>query len=205
MTLCAHLFALTFINTKFVMPRNVPSGEPMPATPVTVALIKQDTITGASDTKPTAAEPRKRGITQKLEKEPTKPEPMAADLPPPTDPMVDGPPPIADILTPSTPYYFPTTELTEKPLASSDPTPEIALGMIANTSGLAILRLQINEQGEVDHVIVEESGFADAEQRVLIDAFAKVKFKPGYIAGTSVKSEIRIEVVVEKITPLRLQ
>lgn len=201
-TLCAHFFVLTFISTKFVMPRNVPAGESIPATPVTIALIKQDTTTGASVVKPTASAPSKPGLAQKLGKELSEPEPMAAELPPPSDLMANGPPPIADILTPSTAYYFPTAELTERPLTSSDPAPEIALGFTANTSGLAILRLQINEQGEVDHVIVDESDFADAEQRLLVDAFAKMKFKPGHIAGTTVKSEMRIEVVVERIAPI---
>ena len=103
---------------------------------------------------------------------------------------------------PEQPYYFHSGELSEKPHVAYDSTSDLNLALTSDLAKSALLRLQINEHGEVDQVIIDHSNFSEAEQRLLIASFSKMKFQPGKIADIPVKSEMRIEVMTEKTAPI---
>lgn len=107
-----------------------------------------------------------------------------------------GEAPIFPVVMPPEPYYFLVDELTENPRVEVDISPELVFFVPNGMSQLAILRLLINEQGDVDQVMVEGSALPKETQHLMIDAFSKTKFQPGKIDGISVKSELEIEVAL---------
>lgn len=93
------------------------------------------------------------------------------------------------------PHYFPTRELSLRPLVLKDIPPDIELvGVPAQT---VILRLFINEEGDIDRVVTEQSFLPEEMARDLTDAFSKLKFHPGMRDGVPVKSQMKIEVKLE--------
>ena len=109
--------------------------------------------------------------------------------------------PLFEITLPPQPYYFPTDQLTEKPQVAQDLPPELALALSGSTSSTgpraAILRLLINENGDIDQVIIEESNFSEEEKNRIIEACKKMKFKPGKLEEMSVNAEMRIELTID--------
>ena len=105
--------------------------------------------------------------------------------------MVDKP-------LPPKPYYFRDGELGEKTKGEFGLPQELIAVLAGDAAHSAKLRLHINEGGEVDQVIIDESNFSEAEQQLLIDAFQKKKFEAGKIDGQAVKTEISLEIIVEK-------
>ena len=106
------------------------------------------------------------------------------------------------ILVPPAPHYFPSSELTVKPQVSADIPQNLGDSLTSDERNAATFRLQINEQGEVDQVIVEDSNFSEKDEHLVVNAFQKMKFGPGKIDGKVVKSELKIEVRSEKNGPL---
>lgn len=105
--------------------------------------------------------------------------------------------PVFEGLIRSEPYYFGTTELTEKPHVLLDVSPILSSGLLGTFPKLAVLRLLINEYGDVDQVVIEEHDLTDPIQQLVIEAFSKAKFEPGKIDDVAVKSRLRIEVSLE--------
>ena len=99
---------------------------------------------------------------------------------------------------PARPYYFQARQLSEKTHGSLDIPAELASALAGDLPRHAKMRLQINEDGEVDQVIVDTSSFSATEQQLLIEEFQKKRFEAGKIDGQGVKSEISLEIVVEK-------
>lgn len=113
-----------------------------------------------------------------------------------------GHPSIITIATPPEPYYFQAKELTEKPSVVLDISPGLAFFLPSGLPQLAVLRLLINEHGEIDQVVMENSSLPAQAQQLVIDAFSKIKFQPGKIDGIPVKSQLRIEVTSQDAAPL---
>jgi hypothetical protein len=172
--------------------RNIPPSEPASAQPFDIHLIKPESTASVSSARP----PDKLTPPKEKQAEPER------HPPPSVEQAADSPPPIVEILMPAQPYYFPTTELTEKPQVQFDISPDLAFKLSSKTPHSAILRLQINEQGEIDQIVIDESDFPESEQQLLIDAMRKMKFAPGKIIEKSVKSELRIELITERIVPI---
>lgn len=101
------------------------------------------------------------------------------------------------IVVPPKPYYFHLSELTEQPEVLVDIDSDLGAIAQITQSQLAILNLLIDEEGEIDEVVMEDSLMSAAVQQLLKDAFLKTKFTPGKVAGLAVKSQLRIEVVLE--------
>jgi hypothetical protein len=118
----------------------------------------------------------------------------------PVEPLQDIASPSVEILAlaPPKPYYFPTRKLTEIPRGSFDIPSELASLLAGDAPRSATLRLQINENGELDQVIVDASSFSMVEQQLLIEMFQKKKFEAGKIGDQFVKSEMSIEILIEK-------
>ena len=130
----------------------------------------------------------------------------AAPLPAPesekTDSMDeagDGSAPSFGLPIPATPPYFESAELSEKPQVEEDIPPTLNQSLQTQESGYAILRLHINEQGNVDEAVIEASDLGDKDLQNIRTAFQGMKFKPGKIGQTQVKTEMRIHVSVEAI------
>lgn len=103
------------------------------------------------------------------------------------------------LLPQAAPYYFATKELTQKPIVIRDVPVDMLLHVPGVPTQAAVLRMLINEYGDVDRIIVENSLLPDSAQEIVIDAFSKIRFHPGEIRGTSVKSQIKIEVVLTDV------
>ncbi|WP_124574258.1 energy transducer TonB [Herminiimonas sp. KBW02] len=95
------------------------------------------------------------------------------------------------------PYYFQPGELTEQPAVLVDISPDLSAVFASGVSQLAVLDLLINESGDIDDVILENSSLPEPAQQLIKDAFSKTKFQPGKVAGMPVKSQLKIEVVLE--------
>lgn len=94
----------------------------------------------------------------------------------------------------SAPPFYPTNQLSKRPqpLGSADlDTPEINL-IVA--SGRMILKLWIDETGEVVDVEVESTELPEVFSRSAVAAFKHLRFTPGERGGVRVGSVMRIEV-----------
>lgn len=88
--------------------------------------------------------------------------------------------------------YFPARELTVRPRVTVDVRPDIRITGVPSQT--VILRLFINESGDIDRVVTEQSFLPEELAGQINDAFAKLKFQPGTIGDTPVKSQMKIEV-----------
>ncbi|ABR91850.1 tonB like protein [Janthinobacterium sp. Marseille] len=112
--------------------------------------------------------------------------------PQPESPKVDLP-----FLRAVRPHYFSVKELTQKPLVSRDVPADLMLIVPGVPPQAATLQILISEYGDVDKVIVEDSLLPDDAQKIVVDEFSKLKFNPGEINGTRVKSQLKIEILLE--------
>jgi hypothetical protein len=142
--------------------------------------------------------------------DPITPEP--APLLPPAEPTPppDLEPEKSDSLlgqeVPEQTGFITTDKLTEKPLVQIDINSNIAMRLATNVNRVAILRLRIDELGEIDQVFFEQGDFSGLEIELLITACKAMKFAPGKLGKTPVKSEMRIEMTIEALDlslPLR--
>ena len=65
----------------------------------------------------------------------------------------------------------------------------------------AVLRLLINELGEIDQVDVLRSELDERVMSAAIAAYSRLRFRPGRIDGLNVKSRLDIEVRLEGVAP----
>jgi hypothetical protein len=103
----------------------------------------------------------------------------------------------ATIRASAKPYYFEPTELTQKPLVSRDIPPDLVFDLPDAPPQAAVLRLLINEMGEIDKVIIEESSVPEHVANEIIAAFQNTRFHPGEKDGRRVKSQVKIEIMLE--------
>lgn len=157
---------------------------------LSVSLLKQDVATNTSGTK--FAGYGKEKEKEELQVLPTAPS-GAAVVAPNQDSS------IFTIVAQPEPYYFRTNDLTEKPRVLRDIRPDLSLSLPNGLSQLAVLRLLINERGDIDQVVMEDSALPEEAQHLVLDAFAKTKFQPGKIGDIPVKSQLRIEVMLENL------
>jgi hypothetical protein len=93
--------------------------------------------------------------------------------------------------------YLPVTELTRLPSVILDIPADFSLPSTNGAARLAILHLLINQNGDVDQVVVEDAPVSEQEQNLLKDVFSKTKFHAGEVNGMAVKSQLRIEVLLQ--------
>lgn len=94
--------------------------------------------------------------------------------------------------------YYPREQLNRPPQLERD----VDLSRLANLPGLApgriTLELFIDENGSVSRIAAEEAGsLNDQALASLEELLLQLKFKSGEIGGSTVKSRIRIEVLIE--------
>ena len=78
-----------------------------------------------------------------------------------------------------------------RPLTDIDPAVPAEAGP---RGGVVVLRLFINERGEVDKAEVLNSAPPGLFDASALEAFGNARFSPGYIAGVPVKSQVTFEV-----------
>jgi hypothetical protein len=169
----------------------------LPTRPVlTISLEKEDGAGDSSDLKPS-----KSGGME---------EPLDDYLPGfrPFTKTLAGQTPILPVPGKIEPRYFRTSELTEKPRVMHDDLHDDSPAMELELPGVppqsVALRLFINENGETDRVVIEDSHLPSDAARLVIAAFLKLRFHPGIVGDAPVKSQLRIEVMLAD-TPLPLQ
>jgi TonB family protein len=93
------------------------------------------------------------------------------------------------------PTYYTTDQLTKRTQPTSEPqldAPE--LGPVF-ASGTVVLKLWINELGDVVSVDVEKSDLPEAYTKTAVAAFGNIRFVPGEVDGRRVGTMMRIEVI----------
>jgi hypothetical protein len=93
--------------------------------------------------------------------------------------------------------YFSAGSLSEKPFILQDVDENILQNFAEIEFQKLILRLMINEYGDVEEVLIEEAKLSNELLSMLRLAFLKAKFSPGRIQGLAVPTILRIEVMLE--------
>ena len=92
------------------------------------------------------------------------------------------------------PTYYRSDQLTRPPRPTSQPKLDVPRAVARSVSGRVILKLWINELGNVDSVEVESSNLPETVSGPAAAAFGKLRFVPGEIDGRRVRALMRIEV-----------
>lgn len=93
--------------------------------------------------------------------------------------------------------YFTAESLSERPLILQDVDANILQAFEDVTLKKLILRLMINEYGDVEKVIIEEAKLSQELLPTLKAEFLRARFAPGRIHGIAVPSTLRIEVKLD--------
>ena len=103
----------------------------------------------------------------------------------------------AGLLPIPAPAFYPTNQLTKRPqpIAAADLEKPETSAIIA--SGKMILKLWIDQFGEVVHVQVENSELPEVFSRTAVEEFRKLRFVPGELKGLRVGSVMRIELTYD--------
>lgn len=96
-------------------------------------------------------------------------------------------------------HYFGANELTEKPQVLQDIAPDQFRVLPDVAPRPARAQLLINELGGIDKVVIEESFLSDQATRFVIEALEKIRFYPGKLGDMPVKSQLRIEVMLQHV------
>jgi TonB family protein len=89
--------------------------------------------------------------------------------------------------------YYPTDQLTVRPKALAAVELDMPETAIHEPSGKMILSLRINEDGEVVDASVETNDLSERVSNATVEAFRKLRFKPGEINGKAVAVVMKIE------------
>jgi TonB family protein len=101
----------------------------------------------------------------------------------------------------SAPTYYRTDQLTRPPRPTSEPRLDVPKSVARSVSGKVVLKLWINELGNVDSVEVESSNVPETVSATAAAAFGKLRFVPGEIDGRRVRTLMTIEVAYGKRPP----
>ncbi|MGZ3237682.1 MAG: hypothetical protein ACXU8A_09940 [Burkholderiaceae bacterium] len=93
--------------------------------------------------------------------------------------------------------YLPPLELTRAARVREDIDTKFILKVPDISAQSATVLLLINEQGEIDKISLEGSQLPEKIQKLVINAFPRIKFFPGKIGNTAVKSQVKFEVTLK--------
>lgn len=103
----------------------------------------------------------------------------------------------SDLLPMKSPLFYDSKQLTKRPhpsIAVELDTPEMSS---MNASGSIVLKLWINERGNVVSLAVEKTELPEPVLATAIKVFKNLHFEPGEINGDPVGSVLRIEIDYE--------
>jgi hypothetical protein len=93
-------------------------------------------------------------------------------------------------------YYF-VRELSKKPELLRDIPSDLMVSIPGWPSQSTALRLLISETGNVEQVEIEDAHLPEQASRQLADTFKSLVFNPGEIDGVAVKTQLKIEVLLQ--------
>lgn len=93
--------------------------------------------------------------------------------------------------------YLPASQLTERPLVLQDIDPLLASTHDDSSESQIVLRLLINEYGDVDQVLAEDAALPAELLRQLQQHFLQARFLPGRLLDRAVPSALRIAVSLQ--------
>lgn len=128
---------------------------------------------------------------------------LVASEPVPVEPMRVQAIPVPPVLALLPAHYFLPDELTERPRIFPDTAPHQTLVLPDVFPQPAIVHLLINEQGNIDKVLMEETFLSEPAKDFVLGSFAKARFSPGKLGGKAVKSRLVIEVRLEGVLSLQ--
>ncbi len=105
-----------------------------------------------------------------------------------------------DLLPIPAPAYYTSDQLTKRPRPTAEPNLLVPEIWPIFAAGKVVLKLWINERGNVVSVEVEKSDLPDAISGSAAAAFGKLRFAPGEINGRPVGTMMRIEVTYDDDT-----
>lgn len=95
-------------------------------------------------------------------------------------------------------HYFPTNELDTRPGIMVHINPEYPVGALAEgITGTAVIRIYINESGEVDDVVALSGKPPGVFEESAVRAFRHARFSPGAKGGIPVKAYAMLEVLFD--------
>jgi TonB family protein len=100
----------------------------------------------------------------------------------------------SDLLPIPAPAYYSSDQLTKPPRPTSEPKLDVPRSVARSVSGRVVLRLWIDELGNVASVEVESSNLPETVSGTAAAAFRKLHFVPGEIDGQRVRTLMRVEV-----------
>jgi len=95
------------------------------------------------------------------------------------------------------PYYFKSDELTHPPIVLQDVLSSKNPIFASIINKYLILKLLVNEYGDIDRVLIEDSLISEEVEIIVMNEFLKIKFYPGTINDIPVKSQLTIEVTFD--------
>jgi len=102
------------------------------------------------------------------------------------------------------PKYHRAAELDRRPLIRVQVEPPFPVLALA-PPGRVVLRVYVNEAGDVDDVVVESADASGALAKAARQAFARARYYPGIKDGKPVRSLVRIEVLFGDPPPATIQ
>jgi len=109
--------------------------------------------------------------------------------------------PISVIFGQAEAHYFQSRQLSVKPQIVHDDSSGVLLALPGVPAQSAVLRLLINENGDIDRVVIDEPFLSEYAVGLVNNAFLTIKFHPGKIGDVPVKSQLRILVELEDVDP----
>ena len=102
-----------------------------------------------------------------------------------------------DLLPVPAPTFYSVDQLTKPPRPTSQPMLDVSKKIARSVIGKVILKLWIDELGNVVSVEVEQSNLPALISNSAAAAFGKLRFEPGEIDGRSVGALMSIEVIYD--------
>jgi hypothetical protein len=137
-----------------------------------------------------------RSLTVHLVSSSRRPSPIAVTLGAGArrTPLANEAMPTVPVRVQVSPRYYKLSELTQKPFVLRDVAYTLPHELPPVPVQSVIVRVLINEFGQIDRVSVEQSHLPKEVEDYLVESFSKTSFYPGKIGRQPVKSLVRIEV-----------
>lgn len=137
--------------------------------------------------------------------EPEKPEPAesfnASDTPSARASEQQFSSPQTSSFTVDKAHYYTPPELSEKPTVAVDASESLQFNVPDVFPQPVVVHLFIDEQGDMEKVVLEDSFLSDEAKESVIKAFMHTRFNPGRLAGIAVKSQLTIVVNLQPALP----
>lgn len=91
-------------------------------------------------------------------------------------------------------YYYQRTELTQPPVALTNPNIRLPADDDVRIIGSAVLRLFLSETGQIDDITIDRSSLPESYVDAIVSAHKGIKFEPGQLNGKPVTAQIQIEI-----------